>query len=113
MDNLFYRKDKKGIDPGGMLRKLLTNKRMMLTLIIGVPVMLFVLFGNRGIVQRIKLQGQKTALEERVREAESETKRLQATSRALDGDRKAIEKVAREKHGMIREGETVYKVRRK
>lgn len=113
MDNLFYRKDKKGIDLRGMLRKLLANKRMMLTLIIGVPVMLFVLFGSRGIVQRIKLQGQKTALEERVREAEAETKRLQATSRALDGDKKAIEKVAREKHGMIREGETVYKVRRK
>jgi cell division protein FtsB len=30
--------------------------------------------------------------------------------RALEGDRKTIEKVAREKHGMIKEGEEVYKV---
>lgn len=113
MDNLFYRKDKKGISLAGVVRKLLSNKRMMLALIIGAPLMLFVLFGNRGVVQRIKLQAQKTALEEKIHGAEAETRRLKASSKALEGNRKAIEKVAREKHGMIREGETVYQVRKK
>ncbi len=51
-------------------------------------------------------------LEVKIREAEAETKRLRAESKALDGDLEAIEKVAREKHGMIRDGETVYKVDR-
>ena len=49
---------------------------------------------------------------QKVAEAEAEGKRLRAEIKALDGDRKAIEKVAREKHGMIHEGETVYKVKR-
>jgi cell division protein FtsB len=52
-------------------------------------------------------------LEEKVRLAEEETRRLQAESKALESDPRAIEKVAREQHGMIRAGETVYKVVRK
>jgi cell division protein FtsB len=48
-----------------------------------------------------------------IRSAEAENKRLQAESKALDGDKKVIEKVAREKYGMVREGETVYKVKKK
>jgi cell division protein FtsB len=110
MDDLFYRKERKKFP--AMLRKLVGNKRAMLGLAVGVPLALFLLFGNHGIVQRISLQHQKAELEEKIRLAESETKRLQAESKGLDGDKKAIEKVAREKHGMIREGETVYKVRK-
>ena len=113
MDNLFYRKEKKKFDVGALLKRLLRNKRAMVTLVIGVPLAAYLLFGNRGIIQRVRLQNQKADLEERIREAEAETKRLQAESKALDGDKKAIEKVAREKYGMVREGETVYKVNKK
>jgi cell division protein FtsB len=38
-----------------------------------------------------------------------ETRRLQTELKALEGDARAIEKAAREKHGMVRDGETVYK----
>jgi cell division protein FtsB len=113
MDNLFYRKDKKKFDVRAMLKKFAKNKRAMLGLVIGVPLVLFLLFGSHGIVQRIKLQNQKTELAAKIQQAEAETKQLQAESKALDGDKKAIEKVAREKYGMAREGETVYKVRQK
>jgi cell division protein FtsB len=113
MDNLFYRKVRKGIDPRELLRKLLRNKQALLGLIVGLPLSMYILFGSRGIVQRFKLQDQKIELTEKVAEAMADSVRLRAESRALDGDRKAIEKVAREKHGMIREGETVYKVRKK
>lgn len=113
MDNLFYRKDKKKFDVRAMLKKLAKNKRAMLGLVIGVPLVLFLLFGSHGIVQRIRLQHQKTELESKIQQAEMETKQLQAESKALDGDKKAIEKVAREKYGMAREGETVYRIRKK
>jgi cell division protein FtsB len=33
--------------------------------------------------------------------------------KALEGDKRAIEKIARERYGMHREGETVYKVTKK
>ncbi|HCV42173.1 MAG TPA: hypothetical protein DGH68_01720 [Bacteroidetes bacterium] len=113
MDNLFYRKDKKPFDIRAMLKKLVKNKRAMLGLVIGIPLVLFLLFGNHGVVQRLRLQGQKAELQAKIQQAEAETKQLQAESKALDGDKKAIEKVAREKYGMAREGETVYKVRKK
>ena len=113
MDNLFYRKDKKRLDVRAMLKRLVKNKRAMVGLLLGVPLVLFLLFGGHGIVARIKLQNQKADLEVQIQQAEADTKRLQAESKALDGDKKAIEKIAREKYGMIREGETVYKVRKK
>jgi cell division protein FtsB len=113
MDNLFYRKAKKGFDVRGTLKALTRNKRAMIGLVVGLPLTLFLLFGGHGIVQRIRLQNQKTELEAKLQQAELETKQLQAESKALDGDKRAIEKVAREKYSMTREGETVYKVRKK
>lgn len=113
MDADFYRKKKTAPDLRAVLKKLLRNKRLMLALLIGTPIVLYVFFGPRGIVQRIRLENAKAELETKIRAEEAETQRLQAESKALEGDKKAIEKVAREKYGMIREGETVYRVNRK
>ena len=85
----------------------------MVRLVLGSILLLYFLFGTHGIIQRVRLQHQKSELVSKIQDAEAESKKLQAESKALDGDPKAIEKVAREKHGMIREGETVYKVNRK
>ncbi|MBI4535966.1 MAG: septum formation initiator family protein [Ignavibacteriae bacterium] len=108
MDNLFYRKEKK--KSRVLLKKLFKNKRAMLGLVIGVPIAFYVVFGNRGVLQRIRLEQQKAELEMKISDAEAETRALQAKSKALEGDKKAIEKVARENYGMVRDGETVYKV---
>ena len=51
-------------------------------------------------------------MQEKVKQASEEQRLLQEQSKALEKDPKAIEKVAREKYGMIREGETVYKVKK-
>ena len=112
-DNLFYRRKKKAIDIAGLLRKVVRNKRLMILLVAGVPLGLYVVFGNRGILQRIRLERQRSDMENQIREAEAETRRLESQSKALDGDKKAIEKVARERYGMVRDGETVYKINRK
>jgi cell division protein FtsB len=53
---------------------------------------------------------QKQEMLEKINTAEEEQKKLKEQSKALDGDPKAIEKVAREKYGMVRENEKVYKV---
>jgi cell division protein FtsB len=113
MDNLFYRRKHKAFDIGGFVRKIVRNKRLVLAIVIGVPLTAYLAFGNRGVLQRVRLQQQKAELEIKIREAETETRVLQAESKALDGDRKAIEKVARERYGMVRDGEKIYKVNRK
>jgi len=113
MDNLYYRKKKKLIDVRSLLRKFLRSRRAVVTAVVGVPLMMYLVFGSHGIIQRIGLENEKASLERKIKEAQEETKRLQAESKALDTDMKEIEKVAREKYNMIREGETLYKVNKK
>jgi cell division protein FtsB len=113
MNSLFYRKEEKPFNVKEKALKLLKNKRFVVRFVIVTFMVSLVLFANHGVIPRIRLQHQKSELTAKIQEAESESKRLQSESKALDGDAKAIEKVAREKHGMIREGETVYKVSKK
>jgi cell division protein FtsB len=112
MDSLFFRRERKPSLPGEILRKILRNRRLTVGIILGVPVLLFVLFGSRGVVQRIRLDREKTELQEKLRVEEANERRLRAELKALEGDPRAIEKVARERHSMHRRGETVYKIRR-
>jgi len=110
MDNNFYRKEKKKSRVRELLLRLLRNRRVVVGLLIGLPLLLALLFSDRGILKRIALEREKVEMTEKLRQAEEETKKLQAESKALDGDARAIEKVAREKYGMVREGEKLYKV---
>jgi cell division protein FtsB len=112
MNSIFYRKAGAGGGIRGAVARLRTNRRMVLVLVVGVPVALYVLFGPRGIVARIQIGSERARLEEELHQAEAETRRLQAESKALEGDTRAIEKVARERYGMVKEGETVYRVKR-
>lgn len=84
--------------------------------LLGIPFLLFVTFSNKGILQRMKLEEEKKLWQQKVQQAQIEQQRLQQQSKALDMDTSqggTVEKVAREKYGMVREGETVYKVRKK
>ena len=110
MDNLFYRKRKGRPDLRALVRKMMKNRRLMLALAVGIPVCGFVVFGNHGILHRIRLQQRKADLEMQIRAEEAERKTLEQESKKLDSDRTEIEKVAREKHHMAREGEQVYRV---
>ena len=110
LDNLFYRKGEKGFHGASLARKIAGNKKRVVIILVGAIILGFVMFGNRGFVQRFRLQGEKSRLEQSIREAEAQTDSLQKESKALDGDKRAIEKVAREKHKMERDGDRVYRV---
>ena len=113
MDSLFYRKSRARSNFKAKALRLMKNKRFMIRLVLGSALFLYALLGSHGVLQRIRLQNQKAELVGKIQSAEEETRRLQSEAKALEGDPKAVEKVAREKYGMIREGETVYKVNRK
>jgi cell division protein FtsB len=110
MDAPFYRKRPPAFDLRGMIRKIIKNRKVLALLLVGLPILGFVLFGNRGVLQRMKLQSRKTELLERIRLAEQEGRRLRADSLALGTDRRVIEKKARENYRMVRQGETLYLV---
>jgi cell division protein FtsL len=109
MEDLFYRKARKQFAPREVLRRAARNKRLTAVVIIGVVILGFAVFGKQGIRARFQLEQEKTALEQEIRQAETEYKALQQRSRDLDSNYKEIEKAAREKYGLSRSGETVYR----
>ncbi|MEW6062640.1 MAG: septum formation initiator family protein [Bacteroidota bacterium] len=106
----FYRKIKRQVEPKNLFEKIRENKTGSLLIIGGFILFLYVFFNSNGILQRLKLELQKKEMIEKIEKAEAEQAKLKEQSKALDGDPKAIEKVAREKYGMVRENEKVYKV---
>ena len=89
------------------------GQRLGLILFLGIPIIGYVLLNPHGVIQRVRLELAKRETQEKVRQAELERQRLQDYSKKLESDKRTIEKVAREKYWMVREGETVYKVKPK
>lgn len=94
------------------LSALIGKKNLVILLLVGIPVVSFILFSPRGVVKRLSLEAEKSSLEQEVAEAEATQAKLVRESRDLDHDQRVIEKRAREKYGMIRAGETVYRVKK-
>jgi cell division protein FtsL len=108
----FYRKPQKRSRLKNLLSKILRNKRRTIFILAGVFLSSYALFGNHGILTRIQLERQRSEMAAKLQQAEEETKKLQAQIKALESDQKTIEKIAREKYGMARPGETVYRVKK-
>jgi cell division protein FtsB len=112
MDAQYYRKTIKKNRLTGLFKKMAKSNWARIILLAGIPLLTFVMFNNKGILQHIHLAKEKQEMQQKISEAHQEQLQLQKQSRALDADPKAIEKVAREKYGMVRDGETVYKVKK-
>ena len=112
MDEQYYRKPRAKYSVLTFFKKIFRKRSVFVSLLIVIPTFFFITFSSKGVLTRSSLESEKRAMEERVRQAQQEQRRLQEQSKALDNDPKAIEKIAREKYGMIRDGETVYKVRK-
>jgi cell division protein FtsB len=112
MDDLYYRKERTTKPLLDTVKKLARHKSLRYTFIVAFPILAFMMFSEKGILTHLKLQSQKEEMLVKVQIAQTEQRRLQELSKALDSDAAMIEKVAREKYGMIREGETVYKIKK-
>jgi cell division protein FtsB len=112
MEGQFLRRIQKPRWLRGITKKVFKTRRRALLVIVGTVLVMYILFNNRGVIARVRLEHQRQVMIAKVKEAEEETLRLQTYLKALDGDKKTIEKVARERYGMAREGETVYKVKK-
>ncbi len=106
----FYRKIKKQVSPENLAETVKENKKTTAIVVGALFLIFYVVFNSNGLLQRVRLEVHKKEALERIRIAEEEQKKLKDQSKALDGDPKAVEKVAREKYGMVRENEKVYKV---
>jgi cell division protein FtsB len=112
MENQFYRKIPTRRFFRDVVKKALKNKKRTAVFLAVFILFLYLMFDNKGILARVRLESQKKEMTQQVQQAEAETKKLEANIKALEGDKKTIEKIAREKYGMAREGETVYRVKK-
>ncbi|MBN2030604.1 septum formation initiator family protein [bacterium] len=65
--------------------------------------------GKRGFIQQIRIKRERKQLMEEIEILEEQKAMLEAEKEKLD-DLEYIEKIAREKYGMARENEDVYRV---
>lgn len=68
-------------------------------------------FGNKGIIYRIKLESEKKQLEEQFQSEIKKGEELQKEIDELNNSEHKIEKVAREKYGLTKEGEQIYRIK--
>ncbi len=112
MSGDFYRKIQKPLWWENRVKRILRQPRILVIILVGTLLGAYILFNNKGVVTRIRLEMVQKETAEKVRLAEEQTKQLQTQLKALEGDKKTIEKIARERHGMARDGETVYRVKK-
>lgn len=112
MDEQYYRKAKARTTFFRWVTNQLKKKNILIVFLIAVPVLSFMTFSNKGLLKRLSLESEKKGMQEKIDAAEAEQRVLKGQSKALESDPKAIEKVAREKYGMLKDGETVYKIKK-
>jgi cell division protein FtsB len=80
----------------------------IVVVVVAALVYLFV-FSKYGYLRMRDLQKENDELEERVAEVEDENEELQTEIGRLEDDMEAVERLAREELGLVKEGETIYR----
>ena len=86
------------------------RKRFFLYLLILLAILTYAVFGKKGILQRVELEMENRDLKEKLVQEQDKSLMLQKEIEELKTSDKKIEKVAREKYNMVKDGEEIYKV---
>ena len=85
-------------------------RRLLLPALIGLSVY-FALFGGEYSVFEVgRIRAERVELEQRLVELEQANECLRAWADALETDSATIERLARDRYGMIRAGEVLYRI---
>ncbi len=92
---------------GDIWAYVLSNPRKIFLLALAGVFLLWIVFGNYGVVARLRMEAENRTLKERQRE--EELKIEENTRKIRDAnDPRTIEKIAREKYNFSREEETLF-----
>ena len=91
---------------------LIKNKTLLIWTVVISAVLFYLLFSSHGIVQRISLEYKLTELKEQLSNERKIKDSLQNKIRKLRYDTLEIERAAREKFGMVKDGEKVYYIKK-
>jgi len=87
----------------------LRKKTAVILLLVSIGT-LYILFNSRGLIQRIRLDGEQSSLERRIQTLEKQNASMQTEIEKLRTNDQEIERIAREKYFMHRNGEKIIKV---
>lgn len=93
-----------------IVRYIYHRKKFFLYLVILLAVLSYAVFGKKGVLQRVELEMENRNLKEKLKTEQEKTTILQKEIEELKTSDSKIEKVAREKYGMVKDGEEIYKV---
>ncbi len=93
-----------------MVRYILHRKKFFLYLLVLLLILGYAVFGKKGILQRVELEMENRELREKLKTEQDKSMMLQKEIEDLKTSDKKIEKVAREKYNLVKDGEEIYKV---
>lgn len=91
-------------------KPLTVRRKVVLGLAVALPVLAIFTFGSRGLLRRVQLEMEVGDLRRQVYAERSVTDSLKREIHRYTVDSSSIERLARERYGMARQGETIYKV---
>ena len=94
------------------LLKRLKKKTAIILLVLSIA-FVYIVFDSRGLIQRIRLSSEKSELEAKIKALQKENAEIQAEIMKLQTSDQEIERIAREKYFMRRNGEKIIKVQPK
>ncbi len=86
------------------------NLKLVLVIVFFAALISMAAFGNKGLIQRFKLESEKKDLEKQYESEVMKSKELEREIEELKNSDNKIEEVAREKYGMTKDSEKVYKI---
>jgi cell division protein FtsB len=93
-----------------ILRFIKYNKFFTLLGLIIISVVIYAVVADKGLITRLKFQREKTKLEKQLIDEKKKQDTLRKEIDSLNNSDEKIERVAREKYGMTKEGEVIYKI---
>ncbi len=95
------------------MKKFISNPANLIGTGFLIAAFLYLLFAEKGLMRRIKLEIEIKKLKKEIEVLEKENAELRGKIYNLETNPKEIEKIAREKYGMVREGEEVFDIKEK
>ncbi|MEO8664143.1 MAG: septum formation initiator family protein [Ignavibacteria bacterium] len=86
------------------------NLKLFFVVIFFIGLISLAVFGNKGILQRFRLESEKKELEKQLEAEHKKSDDLRKEIDDLKTSDEKMEKIAREKYGMTKDGEKIYKV---
>ncbi len=91
-------------------KPLTSRRKLTFAMVAAVPVLAIFTFGNRGILKRVELEMHHDEVYQEVFHQRAVGDSLRGEIDRLRTDTASIERLARERYGMVRPGERIYRV---